>query len=63
MCIVACGRRNDYKPEAIKWEEVAPEGETGKQFLLPDLDGTGVALDRAGRPVLILRPRKENTKT
>ncbi len=34
-----------------------PEAETGKQFLLPDQASGGVAVDRAGRPVLVLRPR------
>ncbi len=50
-------RRQEYRPEAITWDEVAPEAETGKQFLLPDLASGGVARDRAGRPVLVLRPR------
>jgi hypothetical protein len=38
------------------WDEIAPEAETGKQFLLRDKAG-GVATDHAGRPVLVLRPR------
>lgn len=51
------GRREEYKPEAIKWEDIAPEAETGKQFLLPDQASGGVAVDQANRPVLVLRPR------
>ena len=49
-------RRREYRPEAVAWEEIAPEAETGKQFLLRDKAG-GVAMDHAGRPVLVLRPR------
>lgn len=52
----AADRRREYKPEAITWEEVAPEAVTGKQFLLRDKAG-GVTTDRSGRPVLVLRPR------
>lgn len=49
-------RRREYKPEAITWEDIALEAQTGKQFLLRDKAG-GVTTDRSGRPVLVLRPR------
>jgi hypothetical protein len=41
--------------EAITWDSVAAEGATGKTYRLQ-------ARDRRGRPVLCLRPGKENTK-
>eukprot|EP00891_Asterochloris_glomerata_P007428 jgi/Astpho2/7428/Aster-02011 len=41
-------------PDQITWAEVAMEAETGKTFKMR-------CRDRAGRPVLVLRPRKENT--
>lgn len=62
MLLATLKWRKEYKPEAITWDEVAPEAETGKQFLLRDKAGN-VARDCAGRPVLVLRPRNENTKT
>lgn len=46
--------RREYKPELIKPEEVAIEGETGKHVLS--------GFDNKGRPVLYLRPGRENTK-
>lgn len=46
--------RREYKPELIKPEEVAVEGETGKHVLS--------GFDNQGRPVLYLRPGRENTK-
>ncbi|WCJ35170.1 Sec14p-like phosphatidylinositol transfer family protein [Euphorbia peplus] len=47
--------RSTYKPEEIRWNEVASEGETGKAY-------SASFRDRQGRTVLILRPGKQNTK-
>ncbi|KAF5175635.1 Phosphatidylinositol transfer protein [Thalictrum thalictroides] len=46
--------RSTFKPEEIRWHEVANEGETGKVF-------RAKFHDRNGRTVLILRPGKQNT--
>ncbi|KAK4788947.1 hypothetical protein SAY86_020266 [Trapa natans] len=46
--------RATYKPEEIRWPEVAHEGETGKV-------SRANFFDRSGRTVLILRPGKQNT--
>ncbi|XP_077233327.1 uncharacterized protein LOC143875607 isoform X2 [Tasmannia lanceolata] len=46
--------RSTYKPEEIRWHEVASEGETGKVY-------RANFHDRVGRSVLILRPGKQNT--
>ncbi|KAL0391975.1 UNVERIFIED_CONTAM: Phosphatidylinositol transfer protein PDR17 [Sesamum radiatum] len=46
--------RSSYKPEEIRWNEVAVEGETGKVF-------RANFHDRHGRSVLILRPGMQNT--
>lgn len=48
--------RSSYKPEEIRWHEVATEGETGKVF-------RANFHDRHGRTVLILRPGKQNTSS
>ncbi|KAK1439139.1 hypothetical protein QVD17_04954 [Tagetes erecta] len=48
--------RSNYKPEEIRWDEVAHEGETGKI-------SRANFVDRFGRPVLIMRPGKQNTIT
>ncbi|CAL1355947.1 unnamed protein product [Linum trigynum] len=48
--------RSSYKPEEIRWPEVAHEGETGKIY-------RASFCDRQGRPVLILRPGMQNTKS
>ncbi|CAH9067369.1 unnamed protein product [Cuscuta europaea] len=45
-----------YKPEEIRWIEVAQEGETGKAF-------KANFQDRLGRPVLIMRPGKQNSSS
>ncbi|GAQ81173.1 Sec14p-like phosphatidylinositol transfer family protein [Klebsormidium nitens] len=47
--------REAYKPEEIRWAEVAHEGETGKVYRL-------ARLDKKGRPVVIMRPSAQNTK-
>ncbi|PKA50389.1 Patellin-6 [Apostasia shenzhenica] len=46
--------RSVYKPEEIRWHEVAVEGETGKVY-------RANFQDRDGRTVLVLRPGKQNT--
>ncbi|XP_016163202.1 random slug protein 5 [Arachis ipaensis] len=48
--------RSTYKPEEIRWHEVAVEGETGKLY-------RASFHDRQGRTVLILRPGMQNTKS
>ncbi|KAF8405221.1 hypothetical protein HHK36_010121 [Tetracentron sinense] len=48
--------RSTYKPEEIRWHEVASEGETGKVF-------RASFHDRYGRTVLILRPGLQNTSS
>ncbi|XP_010538952.1 PREDICTED: random slug protein 5 [Tarenaya hassleriana] len=45
-----------YKPEQIRWEEIAHEGETGKVY-------RSSCFDKQGRPVLVLRPSQENSKS
>lgn len=46
--------RSTYKPEEIRWHEVASEGETGKLY-------RANLHDRQGRTVLIMKPGKQNT--
>ncbi|KAF9609828.1 hypothetical protein IFM89_018770 [Coptis chinensis] len=46
--------RSTYRPEEIRWHEVANEGETGKVY-------RANFHDRYGRTVLVLRPGKQNT--
>ncbi|KAI3767186.1 hypothetical protein L2E82_17274 [Cichorium intybus] len=46
--------RSTYKPEEIRWTEIAHEGETGKVF-------RANFHDRFGRTVLIMRPGRQNT--
>lgn len=46
--------RATYKPEEIRWHEVAFEGETGKV-------SRASFHDRHGKPVLIIRPGMQNT--
>ncbi|XP_021900806.1 random slug protein 5 [Carica papaya] len=48
--------RSAYKPEEIRWHEVAVEGETGKLY-------RASFRDRNGRTVLILKPGLQNTKS
>jgi hypothetical protein len=48
--------RSVYKPEKIRWDEVAEEGETGKVY-------RAGFHDRQGRTVLILRPGMQNTSS
>lgn len=46
--------RSTFKPEEIRWDQVAIEGETGKVY-------RANFHDRHGRSVLILRPARQNT--
>lgn len=48
--------RETFKPEEIRWSEVAHEGETGKV-------SKANFHDRLGRPVLIMRPGMQNTNS
>lgn len=48
--------RSTYKPEEIRWNDIAHEGETGKAY-------RANFKDRDGRTVLVLRPGKQNTKS
>ncbi|KAF3672206.1 hypothetical protein T459_12624 [Capsicum annuum] len=48
--------RFDYKPEEIRWDDVAIEAETGKIY-------RSNYKDKYGRPVLVMRPRCQNTKS
>lgn len=48
--------REEFKPEEIRWHEVAHEGETGKV-------SKANFRDREGRTVLIMRPGKQNTSS
>ncbi|GIL56368.1 hypothetical protein Vafri_11730 [Volvox africanus] len=47
--------RLDYKPHLIKWEEVKSESLSGKLWVYH-------VLDKAGRPIVFMRPRNQNTK-
>ncbi|KXZ53519.1 hypothetical protein GPECTOR_7g969 [Gonium pectorale] len=47
--------RLEYKPHLIKWEEVQAESTTGKQYVYH-------TVDKAGRPIVMMRPRNQNTK-
>lgn len=48
--------RSEYKPEEIRWEEVAQEAETGKIY-------RSNYIDKHGRAVLVMRPSFENSKS
>ncbi|KAL6219332.1 hypothetical protein ACLB2K_007091 [Fragaria x ananassa] len=48
--------RLEYKPERIRWENVANEAETGKIYRANYCD-----CDKCGRTVLIMRPGFQNT--
>uniref|UniRef100_A0A7N0UHW0 CRAL/TRIO N-terminal domain-containing protein n=1 Tax=Kalanchoe fedtschenkoi TaxID=63787 RepID=A0A7N0UHW0_KALFE len=47
--------RLEYKPEEIRWEDVAHEGETGKVY-------RSKYFDKYGRPVLVMRPSRQMVK-
>ncbi|PQM43051.1 random slug protein 5-like isoform X1 [Prunus yedoensis var. nudiflora] len=46
--------RMEYKPEKIRWENIAPEAETGKIY-------RANYFDKCGRAILIMRPGFQNT--
>eukprot|EP00191_Tetraselmis_sp_GSL018_P005163 CAMPEP_0177619882 /NCGR_PEP_ID=MMETSP0419_2-20121207/26545_1 /TAXON_ID=582737 /ORGANISM="Tetraselmis sp., Strain GSL018" /LENGTH=263 /DNA_ID=CAMNT_0019119275 /DNA_START=224 /DNA_END=1012 /DNA_ORIENTATION=+ len=46
--------RSTTRPEQIRWEDVEQESRTGKLFILKHPD-------KSGRPVLVMRPRNENS--
>lgn len=46
--------RRDYRPDLIPPDEVAPEAETGKHVIN--------GFDKESRPIIYLRPGRENTK-
>lgn len=48
--------RLEYKPEAIRWEDVAQEAETGKIY-------RANYVDKYGRTVLVMRPGFQNTSS
>ncbi|KAI8550462.1 hypothetical protein RHMOL_Rhmol06G0108400 [Rhododendron molle] len=48
--------RLEYKPEAIKWDEVAVEAATGKMY-------RSNYRDKYGRPVIVMRPSRQNSKS
>ncbi|XP_042464480.1 phosphatidylinositol transfer protein 3-like [Zingiber officinale] len=48
--------RATFKPEEIRWHQVATEGETGKAYRA-DFH------DREGRTVIVMRPAKQNTSS
>ncbi|KEH28063.1 Sec14p-like phosphatidylinositol transfer family protein [Medicago truncatula] len=48
--------RAEYKPEEIRWEDVAEEAETGKIY-------RSNYTDKHGRTVLVMRPARQNSKT
>lgn len=48
--------RSEYKTEEIRWEDVASEAETGKVY-------RSTSVDKIGRPVLVMRPACQNTKS
>ncbi|KAG6511928.1 hypothetical protein ZIOFF_030007 [Zingiber officinale] len=48
--------RLEYKPEAIRWEDIAQEAETGKIY-------RANYLDKYGRTVLVMRPGFQNTSS
>ncbi|GMN29511.1 hypothetical protein TIFTF001_002450 [Ficus carica] len=56
MLEVSLKWRETFKPEEIRWGEVAHEGETGKV-------SKANFHDRLGRPVLIMRPGMQNTNS
>ncbi|KAK7301245.1 hypothetical protein RJT34_12106 [Clitoria ternatea] len=48
--------RQEYKPEEIRWEDVAHEAETGKIYRTN-------YVDKHGRTVLVMRPSRQNSKS
>ncbi|KAI4307364.1 hypothetical protein L6164_030564 [Bauhinia variegata] len=48
--------RAEYKPEEIRWEDIAHEAETGKIY-------RSNYIDKHGRTVLVMRPSRQNSKS
>ncbi|KAF8024895.1 hypothetical protein BT93_F1903 [Corymbia citriodora subsp. variegata] len=48
--------RSGYKPEEIRWEDIAQEAETGKIY-------RSNYVDKHGRTVLVMRPSHQNSKS
>ncbi|KAI4378414.1 hypothetical protein MLD38_015895 [Melastoma candidum] len=48
--------RLEFKPEKIRWDDIAPEAETGKIY-------KASYLDKKGRIVLVMRPGFQNTNS
>lgn len=48
--------RLEYKPYATRWADIEGESNSGKHFLFP-------VPDKSGRPIVMMRPRVEDTKT
>ncbi|CAL9083846.1 unnamed protein product [Musa textilis] len=48
--------RSTYKPEEIRWHEVATESETGKLY-------RANFHDREGRTIIVMKPAKQNTSS
>jgi hypothetical protein len=44
--------RLEYKPEEIRWEDIAQEAETGKIY-------RSTSIDKHGRTVLVMRPSRQ----
>ena len=49
-------RRLEYKPHLTRWDDVSCEAGSGKHFVYP-------SRDKLGRPIVMMRPRLEDTKT
>lgn len=47
--------RASYRPDLVSWADVCGEAETGKLFVSPHRD-------LEGRPVIVMRPRHENSR-
>ncbi|GAB2271155.1 hypothetical protein Dimus_006001 [Dionaea muscipula] len=48
--------RSEYKPEELRWEDIAVEAETGKIY-------RSNFVDKLGRTVLVMRPSRQNTNS
>jgi hypothetical protein len=48
--VLPAARRLDFKPEELRWADVAAEAASGKQLIT-------AKVDKEGRPVMMLRPR------
>eukprot|EP00195_Chlamydomonas_chlamydogama_P007148 CAMPEP_0202896822 /NCGR_PEP_ID=MMETSP1392-20130828/5743_1 /ASSEMBLY_ACC=CAM_ASM_000868 /TAXON_ID=225041 /ORGANISM="Chlamydomonas chlamydogama, Strain SAG 11-48b" /LENGTH=277 /DNA_ID=CAMNT_0049582305 /DNA_START=251 /DNA_END=1080 /DNA_ORIENTATION=+ len=47
--------RIEYKPHLIRWHDIKAQTVTGKQMIYP-------VTDKQGRPIVLMRPRFENTR-